>query len=269
MALISILQLASGGDVQSNLDKACEGIKQAALAGAKLVALPEEFATLGLSSEAKGALAEKEGEGPLQNQLAQCASDHNIWIIAGTLPIQAANQKITSTCLVFDAKGKIQGRYDKIHLFDVQVNANEAYQESALVEAGRAIQVLDTPVGRIGLAICYDVRFPEQFRLMMQQGAEIIVVPSAFTIPTGQAHWEILLRARAIENLCYVLAPAECGVRMTGKGTYGHSLIIGPWGDIMQQAGMAPQLLTAEIDLARLYQIRDTFPALAHAKFQP
>lgn len=267
MAIVSILQMASGGDVQKNMDMACEGIQKAALGGAQLVALPEEFATLGLSADAKRAIAEKAGDGPMQAQLSQCAADNKIWIVGGALPIQAPNHKITSSCFVFDAEGKGQCRYDKVHLFDVQISENEAYQESLLVEAGHATKVIDTPVGRIGLAICYDVRFPEQFRLLMQQGVEIIIVPSAFTIPTGEAHWEVLLRARAIENLCYVLAPAECGLRQNGKGTYGHSLMIGPWGEILQQAGMEPALLTAEIDLARLHQIRSTFPAIEHARF--
>lgn len=266
MALLAVVQMASGSDLQQNMAMACEAIAQAAQMGAQLVAFPEEFATLGLSADQKMRIAEPYQQGPLQAQIAQCAAKHGIWVVAGTLPIKATDHKITASCLVFDAKGNIQARYDKLHLFDVQISETEAYNESNRVQAGNHTTVFDSPVGKMGLSICYDLRFPELYRRMMQQGAEILLVPSAFTQPTGKAHWEILLRARAIENLCYVAAPAEVGKRENGKGTYGHSMIIGPWGECLAQARTDPMVITAEIDLTKMRQIRHDFPALQHCR---
>lgn len=266
MALASVIQLQSGSDSAKNLEMACEGIQHAAEAGAKLVALPEEFLTLGLTREQKKACAEEYNNGPFQTAIADCAKKNNIWVVAGTLPIKAPNGKIASTCIVFDSAGSVKARYDKIHLFDVTVSETERYCESDAFEAGDKVVVLDTPIGRVGLAICYDVRFPELFRAMAFQGAEVFILPSAFTIPTGTVHWEVLIRARAIENLCYMLAPNESGFRPQNVGTYGHSMIISPWGEVLAHTTHEPQVMLVEIDLKALENMRQEFPVLSHRK---
>lgn len=267
MALVAALQMASTKDVEHNLTMACEGIEKAALAGAKLVALPEEFLSLLLKPEEKVKIAEDYLNGPLQKALANAAKKNNIWVVAGTLPLRnESNDKIFSSCLTFNDKGECVARYDKIHLFDVTVENGESYFESQRIDAGDGICVIDTPFGKMGVAICYDLRFPELFRLMMLKGAQIIVLPSAFTVNTGKVHWEVLLRARAIENLCYVIAPNQVGVRLSGHGTYGHSMIVGPWGEVLVSLQEKPGLITTDIDMEKMQKIRTQFPVLTHCR---
>lgn len=265
MTKVAAIQMDSFPSVQESLQVACELITQAAKQGAKLAALPENFATLRLTQEETVALAEPFQQGILQQQLSQCARQNNIWLVGGTLPLQSNDkQKIFSSCLVWDNQGACVGRYDKVHLFDVSVGAQETYLESAHVAFGEQLLVVPTPFGKLGIAICYDLRFPELFRALAFKGAEIILLPSAFTIPTGEAHWEILLKARAIENLCYIIAPNEVGKRANDIGTYGHSLIIGPWGDTLAQIEKGSGVITADVDLTKLHQLRQRFPALTH-----
>ncbi len=267
MALIAAIQIASTQDVQKNLEIACDGIEKAAQAGAKMVALPEEFLSLLLTPEEKLSMAEKYLAGPIQATLARAAKQNNIWVVAGTLPLRdEANTKITSSCLTFNNQGECVSRYNKIHMFDVTLENGESFFESQRINAGNAISVIDTPFGKMGIAICYDLRFPELFRLMMLKGVQIIVLPSAFTANTGRVHWEILLRARAIENLCYVVAPNQVGVRLSGHGTYGHSMIVGPWGDVLASLQEQPGLIVHEVDLEKMKKIRTQFPSLTHCR---
>ncbi|HRE32745.1 MAG TPA: carbon-nitrogen hydrolase family protein, partial [Candidatus Berkiella sp.] len=207
---------------------ACEKIEKAALHGAKMAVLPEEFISLVLTPAEKLRIAENYLEGLIQKTLASTAKKNNIWIVGGTLPLLSDDKdKVYSSCLVWNNQGECVARYNKIHLFDVTVESGESYFESERIKAGNDMAVLETPFGKVGIAICYDLRFPELFRLMALNGAQIIVLPSAFTINTGKVHWEILIRARAIENLCYVIAPDQVGIRLSGHGTYGHTMIIG------------------------------------------
>jgi nitrilase len=209
---------------------------------------------------------EREGEGPIQAFLAQQAARHGIWLVGGTVPLQAQDDnRIRSACLLFDDQGKQVARYDKIHLFDVSVvDSEERYNESATIEAGNQTVVVDTPFGKLGLAVCYDLRFPELFRTMLDQGMEILALPSAFTAVTGKAHWETLVRARAIENLCYVLAAGQGGYHVNGRETYGHSMIVDPWGQVMNELANGAGLVCAAVDRERLANIRRIFPCLEH-----
>jgi nitrilase len=223
------------------------------------------------------AVAERFGAGPVQSWLANSARELNMWIVAGTMPLLTdVDTKVAPACLVFNSQGECVARYDKMHLFDVDIPSNrmnsndsgrpEAYRESATFLGGTKPVVVDTPFGRIGLGVCYDMRFPELFRQYVLQGAQIITLPAAFTVPTGIAHWEVLLRARAIENLCYVMAPAQVGGHANGRETYGHSMIVGPWGDILARAEAGPGFACAAIDLGEQRAIRERFPALSHPK---
>lgn len=259
------IQMASTHDPQENLSSAILLIEQAAKKGAQCVALPEEFLTLGLTPALKRQWAEPFKNGAFQKALARCAKQNQIWLIGGTIPLKAeGSNKVTSSCLVWDSQGDCVFRYDKIHLFDVKVGDEEEYRESAQVEPGSDIAVFESPFGKIGLAICYDLRFPELFRSLMLKGAQILVLPSAFTIPTGKIHWEVLIKARAIENLCYVIAPGEVGLRQNGLGTYGHSMIVNPWGEILDSIDNEQGIIIANIDLEKLKKIRQQFPALSH-----
>jgi nitrilase len=248
------------------VEQACQWIEQAAKKGAQCVVLPEEFATLALPSVVdKLALAEAYGHGPIQDALAKAARKNKVWLVGGTLPLQTDNpQKLFSSALTWDAEGHCVGRYDKMHLFDVQVAAGEVYQESLKVQPGNTLCVVDTPLGKIGVAICYDIRFPELFRAMSLAGAQILVLPSAFTINTGKVHWEVLLKARAIENLCYMVAPDQVGIRDSGHGTYGHSMIIDPWGEVLAHMDGHQGFILANIDLEKQRTLRQNFPVLDH-----
>ncbi|MGD9592651.1 MAG: carbon-nitrogen hydrolase family protein [Candidatus Berkiella sp.] len=262
---VAALQIFSEKNVSKNVDMACELIEQAAQMGAGLVVLPEEFATLGLTTLEKREVMETFGNGPIQNRLQNAAKKNHVWIVGGTLLIKDKDDKPFSSTLVWNDKGECVTRYDKLHLFDVKV-ASDEYRESDNIKKGSNIVVLETPFGKLGFAICYDLRFPELFRLLMLKGAQILLLPSAFTMQTGFAHWEILVRARAIENLCYVIAPGECGKRSDDRLTYGHSMIVGPWGDVLASAQDEPGVIIAELDMTKLQAIRQQFPAINHVR---
>jgi nitrilase len=262
---VAAIQMTSGPDVLANLNQARELLAQARDKGATLAALPENFAFMGLKDADKRAVGESDGSGPIQDFMATTARDLGLWIVAGTMPIKAPDGRVSAASLVFDASGARVARYDKIHLFDVDIPGKaEAYRESAHVAPGREPVVVDTPVGRLGLSVCYDMRFPELFRRLSAAGAQIITVPSAFTAPTGRAHWETLLRARAIENLCYVIAPAQSGFHPNGRETYGDSLIVDHWGTVLQRLPRGTGCIVADVDLNRQADARTSFPALAH-----
>jgi deaminated glutathione amidase len=265
MPRIAALQLTARNDVAANLAVAGELLAMASAQGADVALLPENFAFMGRGEGDKLAIAEAPGQGPAQDFLASTAARLKLWIVAGTIALRAGSARTTNSCLVYDAAGTLRARYDKIHLFDVNVPGKaERYHESAEVEAGREIALVDTPVGRIGLSVCYDVRFPELYRRLSAAGAELLVVPAAFTAPTGRAHWETLLRARAIENLCYVVASAQTGVHAGGRETYGDSLIVDYWGRVLTRLPRGSGVIHADIDRAAQLAARDSFPSLAH-----
>src|SRR5689334_3088595 len=263
---VAALQMTTGPDVTENLEQARGLLRDARERGAVLAALPENFAFMGLKDADKRAVGEAEGSGPIQNFLASTARELKLWIVAGTIPLRAAGDgRVAAASLVFDDAGQRVARYDKIHLFDVDIPGKaETYRESAHVAPGREPVVVETPVGKLGLSVCYDMRFPELFRRLSAAGAQIFSVPSAFTAPTGRAHWETLLRARAIENLCYVIAPAQSGFHPNGRETYGDSMIIDHWGAVLQRLPRGTGCIVADVDLNRQAEARTSFPALNH-----
>jgi predicted amidohydrolase len=263
---VAALQMTSGADVQANLAEARVLLEEAHAVGARLAVLPENFAFMGMRDADKLAVGEAEGSGPIQDFLAATAQRLGLWVIGGTIPIRIPGEpRVAAASQVYDASGKCVARYDKIHLFDVEIPERaESYRESAHMAPGRTPRVVDTPVGRVGLAVCYDVRFPELFRNLSAQGAELFVLPSAFTAPTGRAHWETLLRARAIENLCHMIAPAQSGFHPNGRETYGDSMIVDHWGHILARLPRGRGCVSAELDLARQAEVRKSFPALLH-----
>ena len=266
---VAAVQMTSGADVPANLEQARSSLEEAARLGARLAVLPENFAFMGLADADKRAVAESEGSGPIQDFLSRTASRLNLWIVGGTMPLRAGpDGRVAAACLVYRSDGARAARYDKIHLFDVDIPARkESYRESAHVAPGSQPQGVDTPAGRIGLSVCYDIRFPELFRTLSAAGAQILTIPSAFTAPTGRAHWETLLRARAIENLCYVIAPAQSGFHANGRETYGDSMIVDYWGRILQRQPRGTGCIVADLDLAAQAEVRETFPALRHRIF--
>ncbi|MDG4554741.1 MAG: carbon-nitrogen hydrolase family protein [Candidatus Competibacter sp.] len=267
MPTMAAIQMVSGPDVAENLAAAAELLAQAAGQGARLAVLPENFALMGRREEEKVAAREAEGEGPIQSFLAEQAARHRLWLVGGTIPLRTAGdaRRVRAACLLFDDQGRRVARYDKVHLFDVQVvGSRERYAESATIEPGDRYVFAETPLGRLGLAVCYDLRFPEQFRALVERGMEILVLPAAFTAATGQAHWETLLRARAIENQCYVIASAQGGRHANGRETHGDSLIIDPWGAILDRLPRGPGVVLAEFDRERLESVRRQFPVLEH-----
>ncbi len=263
---VAALQMASTNDVHKNVEMACNMIKEASQKGALLAVLPEEFATLGYSAPQRKKLSEIFGEGPIQSKLQEAAKTNNIWVVVGSLVLKSKDENPYSSSLVINNKGEIVARYNKMHLFDVVVEGKEEYRESDNIKAGNDIVVVDSPVGKLGLSICYDVRFPELYRALMLKGAEVLLVPSAFTVQTGQAHWEILLRARAVENACYVIAPGECGHRHDNRPTYGHSLIINPWGKILASGNDSPGIIIADINKIEQQELRQQFPSIKHIR---
>lgn len=264
MAKVAVAQMVSGECVDTNLTQVEALVESAAQAGAKLLLLPENFALL--DSRALIDLARKEQtEGRITRLLARLAQRYGIWLIAGSVPV-LAEAKVCASCIVFDDNGVIQGSYNKIHLFDVDVaDAHASYRESDFIQAGENLVAVQTPFGCIGLSICYDLRFPEQFQKLRHMGAEILTVPSAFTYVTGQAHWEVLLRARAIENQCFVLAANQGGEHTPSRKSWGHSMIIDPWGEILAEKSEQGQgLAIADIDLQQLYDRRQAMPVMQH-----
>jgi len=256
--------MTSSHIVAENLSSA-EGLLRAAKdAGAEMACLPENFSFIGIKDADKLQVAELDGDGPVQAFLSDTARKLKLWILGGTIAMRTANQnRVANSSLLIDADGRRVVRYDKIHLFDVTIpGRNEQYRESNHVVPGRKPVIADTPVGRLGLSVCYDMRFPELYRELVTQGAEWLAMPAAFTVPTGRAHWETLLRARAIENLCYVVAPAQSGLHSSGRETYGDSLIIDYWGQVLSRLAKGPGVITADIDLASQAESRVRFPAL-------
>ena len=263
---VAAIQMASGPNVGANLIEAGRLITQAVDAGAKLIVLPENFAIMGLKETDKVDECEEEGKGKIQDFLAQTSSKHKVWIVAGTIPLESSSEnKIKAACLLYNDKGKVVARYDKIHLFDVSIEeSGEKYNESSTIEPGSETVVIDTPFGKLGMAICYDLRFPELFREMVDKGVEIIAMPSAFTAITGKAHWKPLIRARAIENLSYVIAAAQGGFHVNGRETHGNSMIVDPWGNVLNHLQQGSGAVVAEIDRDKLISTRQNFPALKH-----
>lgn len=266
-ATLAAVQMASSPNVSGNLLEAGRLIETAKSQGAQLVVLPENFALMGLDEADKFHIAEADGTGPIQDFLAKSAERHRLWLVGGTIPILSDSGKVRAACMVFNEKGQRVGRYDKIHLFDVNVpGTEESYQESATIEAGTDALVIDTPFGRLGLSVCYDIRFPELFRQMAAVGMDIMAVPSAFTARTGAAHWEILVRARSVENLCYTIAANQGGFHKNGRETYGHSMIVDPWGAVLASLPQGSGVVVSQFDRDRLDKVRASFPALEHTK---
>jgi predicted amidohydrolase len=261
---IAAIQMVSGPDVDRNLADADRLLGEAAAAGARLAVLPEYFPLITSDETAKVRIREQEGEGPLQDFLRDAARRHGVWLIGGSCPMEAGSpDKVKNSTLVFDDTGRRVARYDKVHLFGFR-KGEECYDESATIEAGNEVVAFDGPCGKIGLSICYDLRFPELFRAM--GGVDLIVLPAAFTWTTGQAHWEVLLRARAIENQCYVLASAQGGRHPSGRRTWGDSMIIDPWGEVLARLPEGPGVVVADLDPARIADVRASLPALRHRK---
>jgi nitrilase len=267
MARVALVQMASSTQVEDNLQQVEQLIFQARDEEANLVVLPENFAFMGRKDADKLQIAEVEGQGSIQAKISQLAKESGVWIIAGTMPLKGNGSKVRASCLVYDDKGLCAARYDKIHLFDVSVSVGETYQESSTIERGQDLVVVDTPIGKIGLTVCYDLRFPELYQQLLMQGAQLFTVPSAFTAVTGLAHWEVLLRARAIENMSYVLAANQGGQHENGRATYGHSMIVDPWGKVLAQKEYGTGIVTADIDLQNLHHLRQTFPTVDHHVF--
>ncbi|HHC72537.1 MAG TPA: carbon-nitrogen hydrolase family protein [Thiotrichales bacterium] len=266
MTRVAAVQMASGPKVSANLLEAERLITEARGKGAELVVLPENFALMGMSEADKLDVRERPGEGELQEFLSRQASRHGIWLVGGTIPLEAADaRKVRAACLLFDDRGEQIARYDKIHLFDVNLpESGENYTESETIEPGDRVVVVDSPFGRLGLSVCYDLRFPELFRAMLDEGMELVAVPSAFTAITGRAHWETLVRARAIENLSYVIAAAQGGYHASGRHTWGGSMIVEPWGMVLDRRDAGAGVVVADLDRERLQQTRRNFPAIEH-----
>jgi nitrilase len=263
---VAAVQMVSGPEVAANLVTAARLIADAAAQGAQFVALPEYFPLIGATDADRLAARENVGAGPIQDFLAEAARRHGIWLVAGSIPTFAADPgKLRNTCLVFDDAGRQVARYDKIHLFGF-ARGEERYDEAATIEAGNAPAAFDTPWGRVGVGICYDLRFPELFRALGQ--FDLLVLPAAFTETTGRAHWELLLRARAVENQCYVVASAQGGRHPNGRLTHGNSMVIDPWGEILARLDKGEGAAVAELSSARLAEVRASLPALQHRKLK-
>jgi nitrilase len=266
MTTVAAIQMVSKADVASNLADAAGLIAEAVEGGAKLVVLPENFAFMGRADADKLSVAEEPDRGPIQDFLAEQALRHHVWIVGGTVPLKSTDAaRAWASCLVFNDKGAQVARFDKIHLFDVMV-ADDAYSESRTTLAGKDVVIVDTPAGRLGLAVCYDLRFPELFRRLSAGGAEIISLPSAFTAATGRAHWEVLVRARAIENQGYVIAAGQGGHHENGRDTFGDSMVVDPWGRVLSRLAQGAGVVRGEVDLASLRETRERFPCLTHRR---
>ncbi len=268
MGKVAAIQMTSGHVVQDNLAAAGRLLREAKDLGADIACLPENFSFIGLKDAAKLEVAEADGRGPIQEFLSDSARELKLWILGGTTVIKGDSPtRVANTSLLFDAEGKRVARYDKIHLFDVTIpGRDESYLESTHVTPGCRVVTADTPVGKLGMSVCYDMRFPELYRELVSQGAEWLAMPAAFTVPTGRAHWETLLRARAIENLCYVVAPAQAGSHSSGRETYGDTLIVDYWGQVLTRLAKGSGVVTAEIDLVKQAEARARFPALENRR---
>ncbi|MCK4709660.1 MAG: carbon-nitrogen hydrolase family protein [Gammaproteobacteria bacterium] len=260
--------MASGPNVQANLDQAEKLIAEAVEQSAKLIVLPENFSFMGKTEQERMAVAEAEGDGPVQKFLSEQAKKYQVWLVGGTVPVKSNDEsKLYSSCMLFNDLGERVAVYNKIHLFDVHIEeSNESYTESDTTMPGDDIVVVDTPFGKLGLAICYDLRFPEMFRNMVNQGMEICALPSEFTAQTGRAHWEVLVCARAIENLCYVIAAGQGGYHVSGRETHGNSAVVNPWGVVLNHMGKGAGVVAAKLDRQYLETTREHFPVLEHRR---
>jgi nitrilase len=263
---VAALQMTSGPDVPANLAAAAQLLTRAREEGARVAVLPENFSFLGRRDADKRTVAEPDGDGPVQRFLSQQARELQLCIVGGTTPIApAAGERVAAACLVYGEDGQRLGRYDKVHLFDVDLpGRDESYRESANIAPGLRPALVPTPAGLLGLSVCYDVRFPELYRLMVAAGAQWLTVPAAFTVPTGRAHWEVLVRARAIENLSFVVAAGQWGRHANGRETYGDSMIVSYWGEVLARLPEGTGVVTADLDLAAQQETRQRFPALTH-----
>src|SRR6202167_1110380 len=266
MGKVAAIQMTSSHIVADNLSAAGALLREAKDLGCDIACLPENFSFIGLKDADKLQVAEPDGEGAVQSFLSDTARKLKMWILGGTIVIRGdSGRRVANASLLIDANGRRVARYDKIHLFDVTIpGRDEQYRESTHVVPGREPVIADTPVGRLGLSVCYDMRFPELYRELVAQAAEWLAMPAAFTVPTGRAHWETLLRARAIENLCYVVAPAQSGTHSSGRETYGDSLIVDYWGQVLSRLAKGAGVITADIDLAKEAETRARFPALTN-----
>ncbi|MBA2659816.1 MAG: carbon-nitrogen hydrolase family protein [Nitrosospira sp.] len=259
---IAAIQMAAGPNVSGNLEEAARLLDMAASQGAKLAALPEYFCIMGMKDVDKVAAREQDNRGPIQEFLSRTAKCLGIWLVGGTVPLVSSKpDKVRNSCLVYDDEGKQVARYDKIHLFGLELG-NERYAEEKTIEAGCEVVALESPFGRIGLSICYDLRFPELYRSMGK--VDIIFAPAAFTATTGKAHWETLIRARAIENLAYVVAPAQGGYHVNGRETHGDSMIVDPWGVVLDRLPRGSGVVIANINPEYQASLRNSLPALNH-----
>lgn len=266
MLKVAAVQMTSGLEVAANLTRARELLGRAAGRGVQLAVLPENFAIMPRRERDKRAVAESDGDGPIQSMLADSARELGLTIVGGTVPVRVpGEERVAPASLVYGPSGQRIGRYDKMHLFDVNVpDAAESHRESAGMVPGRSVGVFDTPAGRIGVAVCYDLRFPELFRRMSELRTDYFVVSAAFTVPTGKAHWELLARARAVENLCHLVISAQVGEHPNGRRTWGHSMVVDCWGAILDELPDGEGIASGEIDLERQARVRREFPALEH-----
>jgi deaminated glutathione amidase len=262
------IQMTSRRDVDANLAEADRLLAGAAEQGAELAVLPENFSFLGAADAERQAVAEAAGHGPAQEFLAAAAARYGLWLVGGTVPIRGDGDRCHSRSLLFDPTGAAVAHYDKIHLFDVDVPGNDAesYRESATTLSGTRVVTHETPLGRIGMSVCYDLRFPALFHRLGMLGMDILVLPAAFTVPTGQVHWLALLQARAIESLTYVVASGQWGEHAGGRKTYGHSMVIGPWGQVLDCLDAGAGAAMADLDMIGLQELRQKFPSLAHRR---
>ena len=266
---LSCIQLASGPNIEANLLEISKHIVAAKKLGADLVVLPENFSMMAKEDSIYLDIKEELGRGRIQDFISNEARKHDLWIVAGTIPIKSSEKdKVYSTCIVFNNIGEQVSSYNKVHLFDVNIiETNEKYSESDIYLNGNSVTVIDTPFCKIGLAICYDLRFPELFRKLSKENVDVICMPAAFTSVTGKAHWEHLIKARAIENLVYFAASAQGGYHVSGRETYGHSMIVNPWGETLDIIKNNSGVIISSINLKSLKKLRKNFPCLSHKKF--
>ena len=271
MSKVSAIQLNSGPNVKVNLYDVKTFIEQIADLGSKMVVLPENFALMPENDADYIKHAEDLGDGQIQNYLSDLASSYKIWIVGGTIPIKSKDKdRVMASTITYNEKGEQVSLYNKIHLFDVELDNGERHSESAHYEAGQEAVIADLSFGKLGMTVCYDVRFPALFRSLAMHGADFISVPAAFTKMTGEAHWHVLLRARAIETGCFIFAPAQSGTHENGRKTYGHSIIVSPWGRVLADAGLETQIIYADIDTDQVQMARRQIPALEHGRhFEP
>lgn len=263
---IASIQLVTTTALEDNFNQIEKGLYTAQQAGAQVAVLPEECLSVALTAEARMGLAEPYQHGPIQAKMRSLARKYGLWLVAGTLPILTEQKdKLFARTIVWDDNGDERGYYDKVHLFDVSVpQGEESYCESQYIQAGQSVVCIQTPFAKLGLAVCYDLRFPELFRALMLKGADCFIVPAAFTMATGKMHWSLLLQARAVENLTYMVGVGQAGVRANGHKTHGHSMIFSGWGEVMAQSGMGFDVTTCEMNIDKLRDLRKHFPALTH-----